>query len=136
MSRKVSQATPAHLLHLQTYSLVYFTCSRTSATTKACDAIHDELQDMLRQGQLGVSTQAQLYLLWLQSLWLYLLWLHSSRRLGAGAAAPLGRTLTKGYPVPTCAPAYLCSATALLNDTQVRLLQSIKERHAALAKLL
>ena len=44
--------------------------------------------------------------------------------------------LTKAYPVLTCAPAYSRSATALLNGTQVRLLQSIKERHAALAKLL
>ena len=44
--------------------------------------------------------------------------------------------LTKAYPVLTCAPAYSRSATALLNGTQVRLLRSIKERHAALAKLL
>ena len=93
---------------------------------------------MLRQGQLGVSTQAQPYLLWLQSLWLHLEY-YGYTHHGVSVQAQLLRSavlLTKAYPVLTCAPAYSRSATALLNGTQVRLLRSIKERHAALAKLL
>lgn len=46
-------------LQLHAY-LLLLDYSKGAYPTKACDAIHDELQDLLRQGQLAVSTQAPL----------------------------------------------------------------------------
>ena len=158
MSREVSHATPS--------SLTYFlTCSRTillqpvyqgvrrhrrravqlyllwpAILTKACDAIHDELQDMLRQGQLGVSTQAQLYLLWPHPLWLDSLWLYSLWHTYYGYTHYGVSTQAQLLCLATLLAAYLLTHLptyfGYLIKLQVRLLQSIKERHAALAKLL
>ena len=73
---------PASRLRLYSY---------TDYTLKACDAIHDELQDLLRQGQLAVSTQAPLaYYCYTSTHGVATLtvWLHSPWRLGVSTAAP------------------------------------------------
>ena len=46
-------------LHLHSY-LLLLDYSKAAYPTKACDAIHDELQDLLRQGELGVAEQVRL----------------------------------------------------------------------------
>ena len=95
---------------------------------------------MLRQGHLGVSTQAQLYLLWPHPLWLDSLWLYSLWHTYYGYTHYGVSTQAQLLCLATLLAAYLLTHLptyfGYLIKLQVRLLQSIKERHAALAKLL